>query len=189
MTDTLYKTLVGTAGAYGHGEWSMPTLNQDGTWTPSEWMPSQKPYLCRSGYHYCRNLVEVVIHLGPDICEIEVRGGIEEGGDKACASEARLLRRLWADTWTPEAQRLFAVDCARIAVNRYARADQRALLHGCLDIVVASVFDAEFRAARSAADSAADSAARSEQASLLQRYLDGEQGPFVEADDGQQEEE
>jgi len=83
-------------------------------------------------------------------------------------------------------------------VNRYAETN-RELLHACVDMSIAHALGLSDAAARSAAESAAPSAARSaarsaawsaawsaardEQYALLCRYLNGEQGPFVEAVD------
>ena len=38
----LYKVLNedGTTYHGGHGAWSLPTRNEDGTWTPGDWMPA-----------------------------------------------------------------------------------------------------------------------------------------------------
>ena len=201
---TLYKTLNGNAGAYGHGDYTdyMPHGKR-----PGKWLPAMKPVLCESGYHYCRNLSEVIEHMAADLYEVEVRGEDIAGDDKGAAEQMRLLRRI--PEWNETTARLFAVDCARLAVNRCAYADQRELLHACLDTVVgwaeggvddaaynaaydaaraaayAAAYDAAraaaHDAARAAASAAAYDAARAEQVALLARYLSGEQGPFVEA--------
>jgi hypothetical protein len=147
----------GTSGVYGHGTWSLPTQNDDGTQTPGEWMPPTRPILCESGYHYCRDMSDLLAHLGPDIYEVEVRGEVDDGDDKACTSEARLLRRVWADTWTPESQRLFAVDCAR-QVARLT--DNPELANACLDVTAANaLYGDEWSAARYAARAAAERSA------------------------------
>ena len=199
---TLYKTLNGTKGAYGYGDYAAYLPTEDG---PGEWLPPVKPVLCRSGYHVCRTLEEVVIHLGRDLYEPEVRGDSDEGEDKAAWEQIRLLRRV--PEWNEQTLRLFAVDCARLAVSRYGRADQRGLLNACLDVYVAraefgdewdaaadaaayidalltagAAYAAACAAARAAARAAyaAEGAARTEQAALLARYLAGEVGPFVE---------
>lgn len=214
---TLYKTLNGTAGAYGYGCWSLPTLNPDGTYTPGEWMPPVKPVLCKSGYHYCRDLSEVVIHLASEIYELEPADlettmriarecGTEwdpswpivyEGDDKIVHACGRLTRRLWADTWTPEAQVLFAADCVRmvadlapgpepthagsgIAAARAALAAREAAQVAAWD----AVWDAAqtVRAVLAAWDASQEAgrATLSRQTALLERYLAGEQGPLVE---------
>jgi hypothetical protein len=224
---TLYKTLNGTAGAYGYGCWSLPTLNPDGTYTPGEWMVPVKPVLCKSGYHYCRDLSEVVIHLASDIYELEPADlettmriarecGTEwdpswpivyEGDDKIVHACGRLTRRLWADTWTPEAQVLFAADCARMVADlapdlemTYARpgimaaraalaareAAKDASWKASLKASWKASWKADRRASRAGLDAArgaareAELATLSQQTALLERYLAGEQGPLVE---------
>ncbi len=149
----LYKTMDGTSGVYGHGEWSLPTQNEDGSWTPGEWMPRVPAVLCESGYHYCRDMSDLLAHLGPEIYDVEVRGTVVEGDDKACAREARLVRRMWADTWTPETQRLFAVDCARRVAYLTGNPG---LTNACLDVCAAyAMYGDEWAAVRDAARDAA----------------------------------
>jgi hypothetical protein len=222
---TLYKTLNGTAGAYGYGCWSLPTTNPDGTYTPGEWMPPVKPALCKSGYHACRDLYEVWVHLGLQIYELEPADlettmriarecGTEwdpswpivyEGDNKIVYACARLTRRLWADTWTPEAQALYVVDCARMVAH--LRGDPE-LAHACLDVTVAGVlYGEEWKAGLLMAQQLAftpviwhatrghfaalwyatqsvprmvRSVLDDAQVALLERYLAGEQGPLVD---------
>ena len=128
---TLYKTLRGTAGAYGHGDYAdyMPHGQR-----PGKWLPPVKPVLCDSGYHYCRNLQEALVHAGPVLVEAEVRGEIVEGDDKAAAESLRLLRIV--PEWNETNLRLFAVDCARLVLP-YADAELRELLSACLDVTTA----------------------------------------------------
>ena len=159
---TIYKTLNGTKGAYGYGDYTdyLPHGKR-----PGKWLPKQRPILCESGYHVCRDLTEVVVHLAGEIYEVEVRGFCVEGDDKSTHEQMRFLRRLYADTWTETAQRLFGVDCARLVTNRFAAVSQRACLHAALDTIVGfaegRVDEAAWSAAESAAESAARSAARS----------------------------
>lgn len=166
-TVTLYKTLNGNTGAYGHGDYAAYLPTEDG---PGPWLPPVKPVLCRSGYHVCRTLEEVVIHLGRDLYEPEVRGDSDEGEDKGSWEQIRLLRRV--PEWNEQTLRLFAVDCARLAVSRYGRADQRGLLHACLDVYVARAeFGDEWDAAAdAAADAAEDAAGAAEDAAGAATY-------------------
>ena len=153
---TLYKTLDGTAGSYGNGDYSdyLPKGKR-----PGKWLPKVTPELCESGYHYCTDPLYCLSHYGPDLYEVEVRGKVVSGGDKCAAEQMRLVRRV--DCWTDENLRLFAVDCARISVNRYAQDDQRGLLHACLDVTTAyAECGEEWAAARDAARDAAWAAAR-----------------------------
>ena len=161
MNQIGYKTMNGAAGAYGYGDWSLPQGKR-----PGKWMPKVKPVLCESGYHWCRDLGDVTTHLARDLYEVEVRGETVYGDDKAASGQARLLRRI--PEWNDETARLFAVDCARIAMNRYAQDDQRELLHACLDVTAgyadgpceAAAEAAAWDAARAAAEAAAEAAAR-----------------------------
>ena len=198
---TTIKTLINNIGSYGYGDYSdyLPQGKR-----PGKWLPETKPVLCKSGYHYCRSESDLVYHLGDRFYEVEVRGEIVEGDDKAAAEQIRLVRRLWADTWTAESQRLFAVDCSRLALS-HADPHDRDLLSACLDVTTAyALYGAEFRAAYvaarvaayfaayvaardaayvaayAAACAAADDAARAQQTTLLMRYLGGEQGPLVD---------
>ena len=34
MSDTFFKTMNGTAGAYGNGEWDLPKGKRPGKWMP-----------------------------------------------------------------------------------------------------------------------------------------------------------
>jgi hypothetical protein len=150
---TLYKTLNGTAGAYGWGDYSdyMPHGKR-----PGKWLPPVKPVLCESGYHYCRDLQEVLTHAGPVLVEVEVRGEIVAGDDKAAAESLRLLRVV--PEWHETNLRLFAVDCARLALP-YADAESRELLSACLDVTTAYALGYVDVAAGAAAYAAADAAA------------------------------
>ena len=183
MSPVYYKTMDGTTGAYGHGEWDLPRGKR-----PGKWMPKVMPVLCESGYHVCRDLNEVITHAGPELYEVEVRGACDAGDDKACYEQARLVRRI--PEWDQRTMRLWAIDCARRVV--YLSPDHE-LLDAVLDVCVAYVefgeewaaawdaaWDAAWAAARDAARDAAGVAETKEQVKLLQRYLDGEQGPFVD---------
>ena len=192
------KTMDGTAGAYGHGEWFLPVGKR-----PGKWMPKVKPVLCESGYHVCRDLSEVLTHAGPELYEVEVRGTCVEGEDKAAWEQARLVWRV--AEWNPTTCYLFNIDCAR-RIQELAHPDDAEMLRAVLDIFTA---EAEFgddweNAAKSAARAAWDArdaraaraawaardawaaraaryAERTWQLGILARYLAGEQGPFVEA--------
>ena len=178
---TLYKTLKGTAGAYGHGDYSDYLPNGK---HPGKWLPKVTPVLCVSGYHYCTDPLGCLTHYGPDLYEVEVRGEVVTGDDKSAAEQIRLMRRI--EGWNDENLRLFAVDCARIAVNRYVQDDQRGLLHACLDVTTAyaeygeewaaawaAARDAAWAAARAAARSAAQSAAWAAQKEMFVLMCNG----------------
>ena len=202
-----------------------------GKWTPNRKRSVKgdlKP--CENGLHYCRD--EQVLHwLGEELWEFVDLTPDEtiDNGDKMVTRAGKVTKKY--ETWNERTQRLFAVDCARIAVNRYAQDDQRELLHACLDVTVgyaegfvdddaraaahAAAWDAwdaaggavaaagaaeraaELAAERAAwtaawtaagaawaaaAGAAARAAAGAEQYALLLRYLNGEEGPFVEVE-------
>jgi len=200
---TLFKTLNGTRGSFGHGDYTgyLPKGKR-----PGKWLPKVTPVLCESGYHVCRDLSEVLTHAGPELYEVEVRGTCVEGKDKAAWEQARLVKRV--PEWDQRTMRLWAIDCARRVM--YISPDHE-LLDAVLDVCVAyaeygeewaaardaawaaarhaawAAKDAAWTAARDAAWDAVWTAARAaetqEQVKLLQRYLDGEQGPFVETAD------
>ena len=61
---TEYKTMNGTAGAYGHGDYTdyLPKQRADGTWKPGKWLPKETPELCVSGYHWCAEVISARPH-------------------------------------------------------------------------------------------------------------------------------
>lgn len=72
----LYKTMNGTAGAYGHGDYSgyLPRGSR-----PGKWLPPVKPVLCESGYHSCEDPLGLLVHYGPELYAVEVRGEVVRG--------------------------------------------------------------------------------------------------------------
>lgn len=199
---TIYKTLTGTSGAYGHGDYAdyLPTKSEDGAYTPGDWLPPVKPEICSSGYHTCAGVEQLVHHLGESVYEAETRGECVKGDDKQTHESIRLLRKV--ETWSERTARLFSVDCARRVAHLTGDPE---LTNACLDICVAyAEFGDEWSAAREAAWVAARDAARDAasaasrdaaevaawdaaevaaweaQANLLARYLAGEEGPLVE---------
>ena len=101
MSGALYKVL--RAGESWHGgahRWSLPTLADDGTWTPGEWTPAVAPVLCEAGWHLTRDPArwwgagDVAAYL------TETDGAVTryDDGDGKCAVErCRLLRPLTRD--------------------------------------------------------------------------------------------
>ena len=219
--NTLYKCLDGYESCHGGS----------GEWTPWMWRSVDgEVTACSNGLHYCKG-EQVLQWLSPDLWLFEDGGTRHDyRPDKCVTDRGRITHRV--ETWNERTARLFAVDCARIAVNRYARPSQRGLLHACLDVSVgyaegycddaaaAAAADAAWAAqaaaraaARAAADAAQDAAwaahdaaraaawaaraaaadaaraaaadatqddACAEQYAILLRYLNGEEGPFVE---------
>ena len=173
MTEQLYKVLRRDGDKFvscygGHGAWTI------GRWRSAK--PPLKP--CVHGIHLCRG-GDLVHWLDEVVCPVEYTGERIDCDNKVVVQRARIGAPL--ETWDAETARLFAVDCARIAVNRYAREDQRESLHAVLDVTTARALYPGFAAAETAARAAARAAAEAEQTTLLMRYLAGEQGPFVEA--------
>ena len=110
----LFKILHndGTSCNGGNATWSLPTKNDDGTWTPGEWMPPVEGDLiaCENGYHLCRGK-DLLEWLNDAIYEAEYRGEMVESDNKVVVKEARLLRKL--ENWNDKTARLFACWCVR----------------------------------------------------------------------------
>ena len=158
-----YKFLrEGGVGVYSDVQWSLPTKNDDGTWTPGEWMPVvEKLELCESGYHVC-TLEQSPMWAHSEMYEVEVRGESLDGNDKSCHQQARLLRRV--ETWNERTARLFACDCAEHVLSIFERErpdDNR--VRNCIRVtrryVNGDATDAELTAAGAAARTAAWAAA------------------------------
>ena len=118
----LFKVLVedGSCVNGGTGSWSLPTKNNDGAWTPGEWMPVIEGELepCVNGYHLCREQ-DLIYWLGPAIFEAEYRGEAIESDTKIVVREARLLRRF--ENWNERTARLFACECAERVLSIFER--------------------------------------------------------------------
>ena len=155
---TWYKLLDGNGGACngGSGQWSLPTENADGTWTPGEWMPEvANPVLCVCGYHAvdaahllgCRGAALYELEIAPDAKRTEIREG------KIAVASARLLRRIAG--WTEHNLRLLACDYAEHVLPIYERcypADRR--VRECIETVRRCPDDPAVWAARAAAGAA-----------------------------------
>ena len=101
MSAPLYKVLRG--GESWHGgtrRWSLPTLADDGTWTPGEWTPAVTPVLCETGWHLTREPArwwgagDVAAYL------TQTDGAVtryDDGGAKCAVERCRLLRPLTRD--------------------------------------------------------------------------------------------
>ena len=161
----LYKVLNedGTPYHGGYGAWSLPAKNDDGTWTPGEWMPpiGGELVLCENGYHLCRD-GQVLEWLGPALFEAEYRGEVVEGDNKLVVREARLLRQL--ETWNDRAQRLFACDCAERVLPLFENESPddkrpRLAIETARRFANGEATQDELRAARAAAGAAARAAA------------------------------
>jgi hypothetical protein len=115
-----YKTLDkdGCSCHGGEAEWSLPQRNEDGTWTPGEWMPEIEGELkpCRNGYHVV-TLEQLPDWLGERIFEVEVGKEILPDDDKSVVRTCRLVRECTG--WNDHTARLFACDCAEHVLCLY----------------------------------------------------------------------
>jgi hypothetical protein len=155
-----FKVLHADGRAYHGGalQWALPNGR------PGAWHRVEGPLVpCEHGLHLCRRL-DLCNWLGPAIFLAEARGEIVETADKVVVREARLLRRL--ETWTETSARLFAVACARRALERERTAGREpdARSWGALDVATAytrgSASQEDLAAAWAAAGAAAWDAAR-----------------------------
>jgi len=119
----LYKVLNAN-GCSCHGgslKWSLPTKNDDGSWTPGEWMPEVAGPLveCKNGYHLV-TLEQLPGWLNERIFVAEVAGEIIKSSDKEkwVASKVRLVSET---EWDERTARLFACDCAEHVLYLYER--------------------------------------------------------------------
>ena len=104
----LYKVLSAD-GRSCHGgdfQWSLPTKNEDGSWTPGDWtLPIEGEVVpCENAYHLCAE-GDLMHWLGEMICEAEVEGDVHGGGDKHyTGGRVRLLRV--CEHWNEKTARL-----------------------------------------------------------------------------------
>lgn len=171
-----YKVLNEDGSCYhgGNGAWPLPTQNEDGTWTPGEWMPAIEGKLvpCSHGYHVLETDM-VLDWIGPAMFEVEVADceKLQEHDKWVVRGPCRLVRRIpiGEREW-----RLFACDCAERVVHlcgddsRPARAIEVARRYANGEST-----QEELAAARAAAWAAAWAAERSWQTARLQEYLEG----------------
>ena len=99
--------------------WSLPVQNEDGTWTPGEWMPdvSGNLVLCSNGYHLT-DAEHLLGWLNATIYEAEPSAEMIEGDDKVVCRSVRLLKQMH---WDDRIARLFACDCAEKLVPLYEK--------------------------------------------------------------------
>ena len=91
------------AGASWHGgehEWSLPTRDASGAWTPGEWTPRVAPSVCSRGWHlttqpglWWSSDAGVTAYLA----EWDGARARHEGDEKFAVERCRLLRELTAD--------------------------------------------------------------------------------------------
>jgi hypothetical protein len=140
--------------------WPLPVKNDDGTWTPGEWMPAVEGNLaiCENGYHLT-DANHLLDWCEAQLFEAEYRGDVIEGDNKVVVREARLTRKI--EGWNDKNLRLFAVWCAREALKLIDNPDPRSI--NVCDVAVkhagGEVTDEELSAAWTAAGDAARDAA------------------------------
>lgn len=100
---TFYKVLNGLRATHGRN-----FTYSIGEWTP--WIGVSDIIPCVNGYHFCRNKVDLLEWLGPDIWECQAAGPIVHSDNKAVACSIRVIRR--TPCWDSRSARLFAADCA-----------------------------------------------------------------------------
>ncbi len=116
-----YYKVLGKHGRSCHGgetEWSLPTRNDDGTWSPGEWMPPVDGELepCANGYHVV-TLEQLPDWLGERIFVAEIGDEVVNGGNKSVTRTCRLTRECTG--WNERTARLFACDCAEHVLSLY----------------------------------------------------------------------
>lgn len=164
----IYKVLSanGTSCHGGDCRWSLPTRNDDGTWTPGEWMPAITGDLvaCENGYHLCVD-AQVIQWLNEAIYEAEFDGERIDNDDKIVVRRARLLRRV--ETWNADTARTFARWCAlQVAhlwnmpdvVRKYLETGDEKIMDAAWDASWDAARDASWAAARAASWAAARAA-------------------------------
>lgn len=166
----IYKVLDrnGCSCNGGDLQWSLPTQNNSGAWTPGDWMPAIKGKLipCGNGYHLAEN-AQLLDWLNTRIFEAEYRCERVNKSDKLVVRECRLLREF--TDWNERTARLFAVWCAREALKLVANPDscsvtacdvaERYANGEATDSELAAAWAAAWAAARAAARDAARDAA------------------------------
>jgi hypothetical protein len=120
-----YFTVLDEDGTSLHGgytiAWSLPTRNDDGIWTPGDWMPRAEGELSLYGDGYKVGTLDQIINwLGPRIFEVEVGHEIIHDKKKSIARACRLLCEY--TNWNEKSARLFACDCAERVLDIFERA-------------------------------------------------------------------
>jgi hypothetical protein len=117
----LYKVLNnGKSCNGGDIDWSLPAKNDDGTWTPGEWMPEIEGNLvaCENGYHLVdkENLID---WLNSEIYEAEFEGEVIKENNKYVVRKCRLIRKI--EAWNEKTARIFAYWCAEQVLPVYEK--------------------------------------------------------------------
>ena len=186
-----YKYLNENGKPYhgGVGRWSLPVQNDDGTWTPGDWMPPVEGEItpCQNGYHLCEPS-DLLDWLAPALYVAEGRGDSVRDTNKTAFRESRLLRPV--DAYTDRSLRLFACDCAEHVLHYYEDEypdDNRP--RECIEVARryanGNATDDELDAARAAAWAATGDAARRKQARIIRLFIPD---PFEEISEPKAEE-
>ncbi len=115
MKTTIYYKVLNSDGTPCHGgtgQWHLPDGDQPGAWMPA----IDYPVPCKRGYHLCRDALDLLEWLGPEIWVAEADGAIVPDNNKVAVGRARLIRRL---PWDERVMRRFAADCAERALPVY----------------------------------------------------------------------
>ena len=179
-----YKVLNANGRSCNGGsmQWSLPTQNKDGSWTPGEWTPTIEGELveCWNGYHLA-TLEQLPLWLNERIFVAEVDGDVlaSADNDKWIARKVRLVRET---AWDQRAALLFAADCAEHVLHLYEREYQndsrpRMAIETARKYTNGNATREELDAARDAARAAAWAAASAAelewQSNRLAEYLEG----------------
>ena len=161
-TSEVFYKVVGLRGKAingGRGRWPLPHDGQ-----PGKWVEVAGPLVaCLNGLHVCR-LNQLLAWLGPTIWRVEINGERIEEVEKIVARRGRLLSR--CEGWTEKSARLFAVACARRALEQEQEAGRKPDARSWEALTVATAYahgraDAkQLLAAGAAARAAARDAAR-----------------------------
>jgi hypothetical protein len=102
----------------GEAEWSLPTRNEDGSWTPGEWMPPVEGDLepCLNGYHVV-SIEQLPRWLSERIFEVEPGKDVVNDGDEIITRTCRLTREYLG--WNDYTARLFVCDGAEHVLPLY----------------------------------------------------------------------
>lgn len=181
---TLYKVLVNGKSCHGGDlEWSLPTQNADGTWTPGAWHEVEgEIVVCENGLHLTTQPYARWMEWNATVYEAEGAGDSDsDDDDKIAYRRARLLRPAPVPEWWAAAQefvksikdvkffqpdgdpdpkwRLFTAPTWDAALAAAGVDAQNAAWVAALDVARNAAFAAADAAARNAAWVAADAGA------------------------------
>ena len=163
MTYFKFLSADGKSCNGGNSTWKLPTQDDQGNWTPGEWMKPIKGDLiaCENGYHLCREK-DLSAWINASCYVAEIASEILEVEDKVVAREVRLLRKL---NWDESTCRMFACDCAEHVLplfEKYYPGDMRPrrAIDAARDYIHGKITKEELAAAKDAAWAAARAAAK-----------------------------